>query len=421
MRILFLAQCYAPEEVSAAVLITELAVDLVKRGHQVTMVTGAPNYPQGRLFPGYRNSLYRVEWMEGVRVVRTWSYITASKSFWPRLLHYGTYCASALYGALFAGKADILVSYSPPLPLGLTAWLLSRLWRIPWVLQIEDLFPDAAVAAGMLHNRRVIDFFYAMERFLYRWADQISLITQCFREKLLAKGVPASKLTLIPVWADTQQVYPLEKENDFRRQHGLEGNFVVMYAGNIGLTSCLEDMIGAAQLLKDCAAVRFVLVGEGVKKAALEQQAREQGLGNMLFLPYQPRERFNEMLSAADLSLVTINPRAAETSLPSKVFNSMSSGRPILSIAPVGSDLAMLVADRACGINVSPGQPAQIAAVILQLKDKQALLDQMSQNGRQAVETTYSRQQCVDQHEELYRRVIHAPWGEHQHPSVRSV
>ena len=164
MHVMFMAQCYAPEEVSAAVLITELATDLVKRGHRVTFITGAPSYPYGRVFPGYRNALYQEQSLDGVRVIRTWSYISPHKAFWPRIWHYGTYSATALYGGLFAGRPDILVNYSPPLPLGVSAWLLARLWGVPWGLELEDLYPDAAVAAGMLQNRTATALF-AMEPF----------------------------------------------------------------------------------------------------------------------------------------------------------------------------------------------------------------------------------------------------------------
>ena len=268
MNILFMAQCYAPEEVSAAVLITELANDLAKRGHQVEFVTGAPNYPYGRVFDGYRNELLQQEWLEGVHVIRTWSYISPHKSVWPRLLHYGSYSMTALYGGLLAGRPDVIVSYSPPLPLGLSAWLLSRWWGVPWVLQIEDLYPDAAVAAGVLRNQRIIDFFSVLEGFLYHRATHISVISKAFRQRLLVKGVAPEKMTLIPVWADPDLVRPLAKENEFRRTHGLAGKFVVMYAGNFGLTSCLEDVLGAARLLADQRNIRFVLIGEGLEACA---------------------------------------------------------------------------------------------------------------------------------------------------------
>ena len=400
-----MAQCYAPEDVSAAVLITELATDLVRRGHQVAFITGAPNYPQGRVFAGYSNRAYRVEWLEGVRVVRTWSYISPSKDFWPRLLHYGTYSASAFYGGLFAGKPDVIVSYSPPLPLGVSAWLLSRLWRVPWVLELEDLYPDAAVAAGVLRNRRVIAFFSAMERFLYRHATHISVISESFRTNLDRKGVPAEKMTLIPVWADPDIVRPLPKENRFRHRLGLSGKLVVMYAGNLGLTSCLEDVIDAAKLLKEAADICFVIVGEGVKKDNLAAMAQDAALTNVMFLPYQPREVFPEMLAAADVGLVTLNHSSASSSLPSKIFNVMASARPILAVAPLDSEFAHLVEDGHCGMVIPPEHPARLADVLLGLRGQADVLAEMGQNGRSQLESRFSRGCCVDAFEDMLTEV----------------
>ena len=405
MRIMFMAQCYAPEDVSAAVLITELATDLVRRGHQVAFITGAPNYPQGRVFAGYSNRAYQVEWLEGVRVVRTWSYISPSRGFWPRLLHYGTYSASALYGGLFAGKPDVIVSYSPPLPLGVSAWLLSRLWQVPWVLELEDLYPDAAVAAGVLRGRRVIAFFSAMERFLYRHATHISVISESFRTNLDRKGVPAEKMTLIPVWADPDIVHPLPKENRFRQRLGLSGKLVVMYAGNLGLTSCLEDVIDAAKLLKEAADICFVIVGEGVKKDNLAAMAQDAALTNVMFLPYQPREVFPEMLAAADVGLVTLNHSSASSSLPSKVFNVMASARPILAVAPLDSEFAHLVEDGHCGMVIPPEHPARLADVLLGLRGQADVLAAMGQNGRSQLESRFSRGCCVDAFEDMLTEV----------------
>jgi colanic acid biosynthesis glycosyl transferase WcaI len=401
MRIMFMAQCYAPEDVSAAVLITELATDLVRRGHQVAFITGAPNYPQGRVFAGYSNRAYQVEWLEGVRVVRTWSYISPSKGFWLRLLHYGTYSASAFYGGLFAGKPDVIVSYSPPLPLGVSAWLLSRLWRVPWVLELEDLYPDAAVAAGVLRDRRVIAFFSVMERFLYRHASHVSVISESFRRNLARKGVPAEKMTLIPVWADPDIVRPLPKENGFRQRLGLSGKLVVMYAGNLGLTSCLEDIIDAAKLLKEAADICFVIIGEGVKKDDLAAMAQDAALTNVMFLPYQPRQIFPEMLAAADVGLVTLNCSSASSSLPSKIFNVMASARPILAVAPLDSEIAHLVEDARCGMVIPPEHPARLADVLLGLRGQADVLAEMGQNGRSQLESRFSRGCCVDVFEDM--------------------
>jgi colanic acid biosynthesis glycosyl transferase WcaI len=408
MHIMFMAQCYAPEDVSAAVMITELATDLAKRGHSVTMVTGAPNYPYGRVFKGYRNRLYASEMLDGVRVVRTWSHISPAKTTIPRLLHYGTYSATALYGGLLAGKPDVLVSFSPPLPLGLSAWLLSRMWRIPWVLQIEDLYPDAAMAAGVLTSKRLIDFFLGMERFLYQRAQRISLISENFRRTLLQKGVPDSKLVLIPVWADPEEVLPLPRQNGFRREHGLEEKFVVMYAGNIGLTSCLEDVLESAALLQDRDDIRFVIVGEGVKREALQAEAHSRRLENLLFLPFQPREAFPEMLAAADLGLVTLNAGAMLSSLPSKVFSVMASGRPVLSVAPPESELSLIVHQAGCGRNVPPGSPGELVAAITSLMAERSGLERLGLNGRAYFEQFHTRIHCVDHYEnmllDLYNR-----------------
>lgn len=402
MRILILAQCYAPENVSAAVLITELAVDLAKRGHQVSVVTGAPSYPYGRVFEGYRNRILAQETLDGVRVIRTWSYISPSTKTLPRLLHYGTYCLTAFYGGLFNRRPDVILSYSPPLPLGLSAWLLSRLWRVPWVLQIEDLYPDAAIAAGVMTDPRLIRFFRAIERFQYHRAQRISVISENFRQNLLGKDVPNAKIAVIPIWADPNEVRPMQKENRFRQKCGLNEKFVVMYAGNIGLTSCLEDVLDAAVLLRDNDDIQFVIVGEGVKKEALVAETESQHLTNIQFLPYQPRENFPEMLAASDLSLVTLNAGAALSSLPSKIFNVMASARPVLAVTPPGSEVMQIVEAAGCGWNVPPSAPDKLAEAILGLKAQESRLIQMGQNGRSCLEKKYARAHCVDAYEKLF-------------------
>jgi colanic acid biosynthesis glycosyl transferase WcaI len=401
MHILMTDQNFAPEEISGAILVTELATDLVRRGHDVTFVTSVPNYPTGRVFPGYRNNLYQIEWRDGVRVIRIWSYIHPEKTFWRRILNYGTFSAMVFFGGLIAGRTDIIMSYSPPLPLGISAWLLSKFWRIPWLLRVEDLYPDAAVAAGLLHNPRVIAFFSAMERFLYRHAQHISLISEGFRRNLLAKGVPDAKLSVMPVWADPDVVRPMPKENSFRKQHDLAGKFVVMYAGTLGYTSNLDDVLAAAELITDDESIQFVIVGDGVKKASLESQAIEKDLKNVLFLPFQPRESFSEMLAAADMSLVTLNSNSSHSSLPSKTFNIMASARPILAITPSESEIDLLVQDAQCGVNVPTNQPQRLAQLILELKQDPEKLSLMGSNGRSQLENKFSRFKCVDLYENM--------------------
>lgn len=405
MHILLMGQHYAPEDVSGAVLGTELATDLVKRGHRVTFATCFPNYPKGRVFTGYEGQLYQTEVLDGVRVVRTWSYVSPRKTFWRRIFNYGTFSATAFFGGLLAGRPDVIVSFSPPLPLGVSAWLLSHLWRVPWVLRVEDLHPEAAVAAGVLRNQSAIAFLSALERFLYQQATHVSLISEGFRQNLSGKGVPAQKLSVIPVWADPDAVCPLPKENSFRRDHGLEGRFVVMYAGNLGHTSALEDVIVAAEMLRDELDVRFVIIGEGVKKQALADLVQHKRLENVLFLPFQPRAVFAKMLAAADIGLVTLNRNSSRTSLPSKTFNIMASGRPIVAVTPLDSEVAQLVREARCGVVVPPGHPEYLAQAIIELKRDGNRLAEMGGDGRDQLEKNFSRQRCVDLYEKTLTQV----------------
>jgi glycosyltransferase involved in cell wall biosynthesis len=402
-----MAQHYAPESVSGAVLATELATDLKSRGHEVTFVTCTPNYPEGKPFPGYRNSIYQREWIDGVEVIRTWSYITTNKGTWSRLFNYGTFSVGAFFGGLSARKPDVILSASPPLPLGISAWLLSALWRVPWVLRVEDLFPETAVVAGVIRGKLSQKLLYALETFLYRRAEHISLISESFRKYVLDKGIAADKLSVFPVWADPDQVQPLPRENAFRQRFGLGDKFVVMYSGNLGFTSCIEDVIQAADLLQGDEQVIFVLIGEGVKKESLKRTATEMGLANICFLPYQPRDAFAEMLAASDLGVVTLNREHARTSLPSKIFNIMASERPVLAIAPEESDISRLVREAECGIAIEPGNAPEIAQAITRLKDDVGELKRLGKNGRAKLVSDYSRQRCVGLYEQIMQYTVH--------------
>jgi colanic acid biosynthesis glycosyl transferase WcaI len=272
---------------------------------------------------------------------------------------------------------------------------------VPLLLHVLDIFPDEAISLGVLRNRFAIAFFSAVELFLYRNATHISLITEGFRKNLQAKGVSTEKTTVIPVWADPDVILPLPKENDFRKKHGLLGKFVVMYAGNIGLTSCTEDVLAGAELLQAEQDVRFVIVGEGVKKADLQATAQKKGLKNVLFLPFQPREVFAEMLAAADINLVTLNHNSYLTSMPSKTFNIMASARPILAVTPPDSDVSELIEEAKCGINVPPEQPQMLAEAILKMKQQPDQLTRMGKNGRSQLESRFSRSHCIEEHEHM--------------------
>ena len=404
MHILMLAQHYAPEEVRGAVLATELAEDLAKRGHLVTFLTCAPSYPYGKVYAGYANRPYSVETNNRVRIIRTWSYITPGKGNLSRLLNYGSFSLASFLAGLRAGKPDVIFCYSPPLLLGLSAWMLSRIWGVPWIFRVEDLYPEAAIATGVLRNPALIATLSRLERFLYRRSAHISLISNNFKHNLLAKGVAADKLSVEPLWADIEHIYPQENENEFRSEQNLTGKFILGYAGNMGLTSALEDVLQAAELLQPHQDIHFVLVGEGSKKEALVQYSKDRNLKNVHFLPYQPRSAYAMLLAAGDLNLVTLNPASAKYSLPNKLFNIMASGRPILAITPLDSEIAQIIEAARCGICIPPNEVELLANKILALKDNCELLQTLGNNGRRYVESYFARDVCIDQYEAMIRR-----------------
>ncbi len=383
-------------------LATELATDLAKRGHKVSFVTSAPSYPLGVVYKGYRNAILSTECCDSVKIVRVWSYISPNNSFWSCILNYGTFSLSALFGGLFARKHDVIMSASPPLPLGFSAYVLSRLWNVPWVLRVEDLYPDTAILAGVINNRIIIRLFYWMERFLYEKAAHISVISNSFRRILLSKGISQSKISELSVWADSELVRPMDGDTRFRNQYKLDGLFVVMYAGNLGYTSALEELLNAAALLQDVVEIRFVIIGEGVKKELLMEIANIEGLNNVVFLPFQPREIFADMLSSADVGLVTLNNASSFTSLPSKLFNIMASERPVLVIAHKDSDIANLVSDADCGVVVPPGKSELLAQAIVELKNDPERSAMMGRNGRTTLVNQFNRQRCIDSYEKMF-------------------
>jgi colanic acid biosynthesis glycosyl transferase WcaI len=400
MHILIIAQYFKPESVGASIWIHQLAVDLVNMGHRVTVLTGFPNYPKRIVFDGYRGKIFMREQIDGVDVFRTYIYASPNEALWSRALNFGSFCASAALGGLAVPKPDVIYCIMPPLPLGLSAEFLGLFKRAPIVLNVQDIYPDIAIALGFLRNRLVIRFFQAMERFIYRWAAAIIVISDGFRENLVSKGVAPSKIYVVPNWADPDFIRPGPKDNSFRQQLGVGDRFTLIYSGNLSHNSNLEPLIGAAELLRD-QPFAFVIVGEGVRKAQLERIVREKKLNNVLFIPFQPLELYPQVLAAADMNVVTLSTQAAMASVPSKVFKIMASGRPVLAITVQGNEVHRLVSEAKCGLCVPPDDPVALAEILRYAAAHQDELEQMGKNGRRYLEERFSRQKCVSQIEEI--------------------
>jgi len=404
MRILLMGQHFWPEDVSGAVLATQFAESLTKRGHRVTFATCFPNYPKGVVFDGYRGKLFSRDTHHGVTIIRTWSYTAPKEAIKRRFVNYATFSVTAFVAGLVAHPPDIIMSYSPPMPLGLTALLISKLRRTPWILRVEDLFPEYAVKAGVIRNHIVIRTLEWFEKLFYRHAAHISVISDGFRQKLLDRGVPPEKVSVIPVWADPGEVKPMPRDTAFRVEHGWQDKFIVLYSGNLGLTCALEDVIDAAEILQSHEDIHFVIVGEGLRKTELIEAAERKNLHNVVFLPYQPRKRFPEMLATADATLVTLNEDSHSTSLPGKTFNYLASGRPILTVAPLHSELNQIIRRANAGICTEPGEVYELAEAILKLKANERARIEMGHNGRRLLEDHYSLEHCLGKYLQIFER-----------------
>lgn len=403
MRILLISQWYDPEPNFKA---APLGASLAARGHQVTVLTGFPNYPHGRIYPGYRQRLWQAEEREGVRVLRVPLYPDHSRSPLRRSLHYLSFATSAaVIGAALCGPTDVIWVYHPPLTAAVPAWWIGKLQRAPFVLEIQDLWPETLEVTEMVSSERVLRWVGRMAEFFYTRAAAITVISPGFKRHLVARGVPTGKIHVIPNWAD-EDIYRLVPPDPLlARLHGLAGRFNVVYAGNIGPGQALGTVLDAAATLTDLPDAQFVLIGDGMDRARLEQAAARRGLTNVRFLPHQPAYRMPHLLALADVLLVHLKRDPLyEVTIPSKTLAYLACGRPIL--CAVAGDAATVVHDAGAGVICPPQDPPAMARAVRELHAMPAhVRGAMGAAGRSAFVSRYTRQVLVERYEALMREV----------------
>jgi len=386
---------------------TQLAEDLAALGHQITVITSMPHYDAGRIWDEYRGKLIQCDRHGPINVYRLYLYVPNDRGrFLGRLLNYASFnTLSAVTGTLVR-QHDIVLVPSPPLTNGLSADLISRLRRIPFVYNVQDIWPDVVIRAGVMTNPRTIAFFRGLERYVYRRAAAVTVISEGFRQNLLAKGVSSSKIKVIPNFFDTEFVRPLPRHNSFSSDNRLDDKFVVLFAGNVGYSQGLETVLDAAQQLTDLQDLLFLIVGNGVAKAGLETYAQERGLQNVCFLPFQPHEVLPKMYASSDICLVPLRKGFTNESVPCKVFTIMASGRPMIASVDEGSDTWELVEQAQCGLCVPPENPHALAKAIRTLCADPALRERLGRNGREHVVQHYTRQVVARQYHALLTSLV---------------
>jgi len=406
MRILMLTERFPPEVRASGHLFHELAVGLVERGHEVAAVTRMPSdyVPSGqrgdqRVRPRAREQL------DAVDVIRVKSFSALSRAPVIRAIDH---LALGMTFALAARRwrtADIVLIYSPPLPLAMAGYFY-KLWiGAPYVLNLHDFYPQTAIDLGLLKNRVAITMAERLEKVCYRSAAHIIVPAPRSQEILVKrKGLDVKKVSLIPNWVDVDRILPAPRENGFRRTHGLSDFFVISYAGVMGFAQDLTSVMECARMLEHKTDIVFLLVGEGVYRGKWEQLA--SGLRNVRFLPMQSKDQYFELLRASDVCLVPLTKTLKSPAIPGKIQSIMAVSRPIVAIVDPMGDAADLVARSEAGLIVPPEQPDELMQVILRLYDDREMRERFGANGRAYSECHFSFRRAITSYEGILEQVL---------------
>jgi len=408
MRVLILSQYYWPEPIPKP---GELAEALQRVGDDVTVITGLPNYPTGRLYPSHRLRLISRESVNGIRVVRTFEFPYHGTRALGRIANYLSFMLSAPLGLIFAPKVDVIYVWHPPLTVGVAAWMIARIRKIPFVYDVQDIWPEAAVLSGILQPGRIVGWLSRLERFVYRRADHLLTVTEGARKNLISKGISPNKISVMPHWFD-EKVFPAEaaaSRDGVRREYGWGDRFVVLFAGNHGLVQGLDTVVRAVERLPEKAPITVVFVGDGADKPRLEELVRTLRLnGRIQFLERQPMAKMPRLMAAADCLLVHLkHSELSNYVIPTKTLAYLAGSQPIL-MAMWGA-AADLVQEAGAGLVIEPENPIALAEGMVALAAMSAEERmKMGRSGRDYLERHLSREVVLPRYRALLAGLMRA-------------
>ena len=408
MRILILTQYFPPETGAAPSRLQDWTDHLAKAGHSVTVITGFPSYPKGRVFEEFRGKCFLEQRSRNIRILRCWTIVTMRRTFLWRLANYFSFVfTSFLTGLVKAGKQDVVLVEMPPLFLGISAVLLKRLRGARLAVNISDLWPKSAVALGFLKNQTLIRWATSLEEYVYREADFISGQTTGIVKDIAAR-FPKKSIAYIPTGVSEavllQPQLSIEDRDSIRHELQLGDKFVVVYAGLHGIAQALGTVLRAAEKLKRYDDIMFVFIGDGPEKQLLQKQMRELSLTNVRFYPPMPWARIPQVLSALDVGIVHLRKHDLFLgALPAKLFEAMGVGIPV--VLAIRGEAQALVEAAQCGLCAEPENPSEIASAILELYQDPGLRATLGSKGRAYVEQHYNRRRIAERLEKSL--VIH--------------
>jgi glycosyltransferase involved in cell wall biosynthesis len=400
-RVLFLNRSYWPDAEATGQLLAELCEDLAGQ-FDVTVVAGQPNQNPTRA----ACRTWGFEWRRGVNIRRVPHVRFAKRSLVGRAVNMLTYLAGAAVSAFFAPRPDAIVVETDPFLLPILGRALAWRHRARLVVYLQDIYPDVAVALGKVRDSW---FTRTLRRWLfsiYRSASRVVVLGEDMRDLLTRSGVPADRITVLPNWADTTRVCPVRENNAFRQRENLDGKFVVMYSGNMGLCQSLDEVLDAAARLRARPDIQFLMVGDGASRGRLEEFARRRELPNVRFLPYQPQSELAQSLSAADLHLVPLDARVTGCLVPSKLYGILAAGVPSLVIADGRCEASRVVERTGTGRVVEPGNSELLAREIDWCAGHREELREMGAGARRLAESEYDRKIATSRFGRLLQDVI---------------
>lgn len=392
MKILFLTQ-YCPPEVGAPQnRIFEFAKQLKKFGHEITILTAMPNYPRGEIFEEYRGKKIVKETIDGIDIVRTGIYATKSKDFVKRLRNYLSFTWSSVFsGAKHIEKQDVIITESPPLFLGWSGYILSKMKKAKFVFNVSDLWPESAVKLDVLHNKAMIKASTWLEEFCYRKAAAVTGQTKGIVDNIVSRGFDKNKVHIITNGVDTEFFKKENRSEEFRESIGIKNKFAVVYAGIHGIAQGLEVLVDAAEIIKEEKEIQIVFIGEGPEKPMLMNKVKEKKLENVTFLPMQDKKDMPKIIASMDATVVPLKKLDIfKGALPSKMFENLASEIPI--VLAVEGEAENLINDAQAGIVVEPENSKEIAKAILKLHKNKELREILGKNGRNYVMNNFSRE-----------------------------
>lgn len=370
MHILFLTDNFPPEGNAPASRTFEHAIRWVEKGHEVTVITCAPNFPEGKVFKGYQNKFYDVSDIDGIRVVRVKTFISANEGFTKRILDYMSFMVSGFLAGLLQKKPDLIVATSPQFFCACAGWALAAVRRKPFVFELRDIWPASITAVGAMKKSFVIRILERVEMFLYRRANSIISLTNAFKKELIERGVEGSKIDVILNGVDLSKYQPAQnKDEELVAQYDLKGKFVAGYIGTHGMAHGLEHIVAVAERLKDYDDLRFVFAGGGAARQKVIGLIEEKELSNVVLIDRQPKEMMPRIWSLCDVSLVPlINQDLFRTVIPSKIFECMGMGIPTIMSVPEG-EATSIIRTTNSGLVVESENVEQISDAILKISN----------------------------------------------------